>query len=239
MRNSWDEILKNKLEDFEVEPPADAWAGISKGIQTRKKKKAIWFLSIAAGIILLAGISWMFLKQETSSKELAQPEFENLPQVAESTLPVNPKKEDTTHLFTPEKPAFLPRKKSNKIPAPEKIQIPENQAGIAKIDSTSPSIQFPVNEVKEQFVYREENIDVKNLSEGIENSPISASESPEIQQIPAYSYSTLGNAFNLAGTILNNDTGWKEELTSTTRKVEVTASLGFISFKKQSTYKLQ
>ena len=62
-----DELFRGGLKDFASEPPAEIWGRIEKDIVTNRRKVIIpAFLRIAAGIILLAGITWIVWKSFNS-----------------------------------------------------------------------------------------------------------------------------------------------------------------------------
>ena len=60
-----DNLFKNKLEEFEKNPPQNLWSQIDDQLEPRKKKPIVWFLSVAASIILLFTIGWsVFLNED-------------------------------------------------------------------------------------------------------------------------------------------------------------------------------
>ena len=60
-----DELFRSKLDDFEQEPSARVWPGISAGLVATKRRTAlVSWLSIAASILVLAMIGVVYLKQK-------------------------------------------------------------------------------------------------------------------------------------------------------------------------------
>lgn len=62
-----DHLFKNKLEEFEKNPPQDLWNQIDEQLEPSRKKPIVWFLSIAASIILLFTIGLTILLNEDKS----------------------------------------------------------------------------------------------------------------------------------------------------------------------------
>jgi hypothetical protein len=61
-----DELFRSKLDDLEVTPSANVWAGIDAGLEKDRRRKAyIQFLSIAASIIVLFIIGVLFIPHGT------------------------------------------------------------------------------------------------------------------------------------------------------------------------------
>lgn len=60
-----DKLFQSALDDYEVAPSAKVWAGIAEELNAGKRK-SVWvpFLSIAAGIILLATVGVLFIPRE-------------------------------------------------------------------------------------------------------------------------------------------------------------------------------
>lgn len=84
--NKIDELFRNGLESHKASAPVGAWDKIEAGLPQKKKKGAIFWISIAASFTLLAAISWLALdnKQQTQpqpqqilSEKEAQPESLN------------------------------------------------------------------------------------------------------------------------------------------------------------------
>ena len=64
--NEFDELFRSKLDEFEIEPSAKVWPGIAEELRSAKHKKT-WmpWLSMAASIIVLAGIGLLFITPKT------------------------------------------------------------------------------------------------------------------------------------------------------------------------------
>lgn len=59
-----DNLFKNKLEDFEKSPASSLWDRIDKKIEQPKKRSPWIYLSIAASLLLLMSLSYIFLKND-------------------------------------------------------------------------------------------------------------------------------------------------------------------------------
>ncbi|MBO6662081.1 MAG: hypothetical protein JJ909_01715 [Roseivirga sp.] len=84
--NKIDELFRNGLESHKASAPVGAWDKIEAGLPQKKKKGAIFWISIAASFTLVAAISWLALdnkqqaqlqQQEILSEKEAQPESLN------------------------------------------------------------------------------------------------------------------------------------------------------------------
>ena len=86
-----DKLFRDGLMDFASEPPAEVWGRIEKDIVSGRRKIIIpVFLRIAAGIILLAGITWIVWKSFNPAEpkqvfsEINSPEPSNVVSASES-----------------------------------------------------------------------------------------------------------------------------------------------------------
>ena len=87
-----DKLFRDRLEHFKKSPPPQAWNRVNSGLYTRKSK-SLW-ISIAAGIAILLGASFLFWKAHEPPKELAsitigkvvQPAQENQPEISATSL---------------------------------------------------------------------------------------------------------------------------------------------------------
>lgn len=60
-----DELFRSKLDELEIKPSPNVWVEIEAGLEKDRRKKAyIPFLSIAASIVVLFTIGWLFMPQE-------------------------------------------------------------------------------------------------------------------------------------------------------------------------------
>ena len=84
--NKIDELFRNGLESHKASAPVGAWDKIEAGLPQKKRKGAIFWISIAASFTLVAAISWLALdnkqqaqlqQQEILSEKEAQPESLN------------------------------------------------------------------------------------------------------------------------------------------------------------------
>ncbi|AWV99314.1 hypothetical protein [Arcticibacterium luteifluviistationis] len=91
-----DELFRQKLSGFEMEPSLEAKERFLASINAEESsKKPFWFFSAAAAVILISGLSWFFLnnspKIDTNSAlaELSvESTIEETPKVLENTFPV-------------------------------------------------------------------------------------------------------------------------------------------------------
>jgi len=85
-----DKLFRDRLEHFKKSPPPQAWNRVNSGLYTRKSK-SLW-ISIAAGVVILIGASFLFWQSNETPQVLAsitvkpevQPTQENQP--ATSTI---------------------------------------------------------------------------------------------------------------------------------------------------------
>lgn len=64
----FDEAFRSKLEGFDVEPSAKVWPGITGGLESAKRRATLQpWLSIAAGIVVLIGVSILFIPKKTDT----------------------------------------------------------------------------------------------------------------------------------------------------------------------------
>ncbi|MTI40638.1 hypothetical protein [Fulvivirga lutimaris] len=59
-----DNLFKNKLEDFEKSPASSLWDRIDEKIEQPKKRSPWVYLSVAASLLLLMSLSYIFLKND-------------------------------------------------------------------------------------------------------------------------------------------------------------------------------
>lgn len=64
-----DNLFKNKLEDFEKSPASSLWDRIDEKIEQPKKRSPWVYFSIAASLLLLMSLSYMFLKNDSMIDE--------------------------------------------------------------------------------------------------------------------------------------------------------------------------
>ncbi len=83
----FEELLKDKLEKRSLSPSSETWSKLSERLDTyeqKSKSPIFWWLSIAAGLLIMITISVQFFGAETSE--------EVLPQVVEENISVEPRK---------------------------------------------------------------------------------------------------------------------------------------------------
>ncbi|HZY38020.1 MAG TPA: hypothetical protein VFE53_15290 [Mucilaginibacter sp.] len=63
-----DEVFRSKLDGFETEPSANVWPGISDELDSKNRRKTLvpW-LSIAASIVVLAGVGLFFIPKKANT----------------------------------------------------------------------------------------------------------------------------------------------------------------------------
>jgi hypothetical protein len=60
-----DKLFQSALDDYEIEPSAKVWTGITEELNAGKRKRSLApFLSVAAGVILLATAGLLFIPKE-------------------------------------------------------------------------------------------------------------------------------------------------------------------------------
>ena len=90
-----DELFRGEFENFAPPAPAEVWSRIEKDLAVERKKIRIpAFLRVAAGIILIAGISWLVWKSMHSTEQkqvlsetvTTEPEIKQEPQAKPQDL---------------------------------------------------------------------------------------------------------------------------------------------------------
>ncbi|MEQ8358624.1 MAG: hypothetical protein RH860_03990 [Cytophagales bacterium] len=71
--------FENKFKDFKSAPPLTVWKDIESGlVQKERRKKAIFFMRIAAGLLLLITALWFtFSNSDINENKLAKEEIKN------------------------------------------------------------------------------------------------------------------------------------------------------------------
>jgi len=99
-----DKIIREKLEDFSVLPPAHIWDDVQARLTAQKRKRRMAFVGwiSAAAVILLAFVGgWYFNETQNEGKVVA---------VQNENIIKNSKKTETTNNSTPEKAALAESK---------------------------------------------------------------------------------------------------------------------------------
>jgi Rieske Fe-S protein len=101
-----DKLFQSALDDYEIEPSAKVWEGISETMDAGKRKR-MWipFLSVAAGIVLLVTAGLLFLPRE---EVVVKPKNNAL---AKATVPV---KTPSVVKPTPVTPNIIQQNKNSK-----------------------------------------------------------------------------------------------------------------------------
>jgi len=64
----FDELFRAKLDGFEAEPSANVWPGIADELDSNKRRKTLGaWVSIAASILVLAGVGLFFIPKKTNT----------------------------------------------------------------------------------------------------------------------------------------------------------------------------
>ena len=67
----FEENIKSKLEERTLSPSSDAWSKLSDRLdaeENKSKKSVFWWLSIAAGLLVMVAVSVQFFSQEDSNQ---------------------------------------------------------------------------------------------------------------------------------------------------------------------------
>jgi hypothetical protein len=164
MKQQPDHLFRNKLENFQLRPSADAWSRIEAGLD-KQSNKALW-LKIAAGLLLLCIASvwiWKIQPVETDALVKTTPQAtEPAPDKLQSTQPEEPivagvdqnkkvEQEKTGKRNNRTVPAFTKSTTSADQqlavvePTPEEISVdviqPETEVLIAEVETTSTETQ--------------------------------------------------------------------------------------------------
>lgn len=71
-RHPLDELFSVKLEQFEIEPPAEVWARLEKNLEKKKKKRIfVWMIrtGLAASLVLVLATGWYLTMQKHAATE--------------------------------------------------------------------------------------------------------------------------------------------------------------------------
>jgi len=97
--NEFDDLFRSKLDNFEAEPPAQAWQNIDAELSGRKRKSIFPMLSIAASVLILLIAGVLFTPKKGTVKH-------NRPDSNKVAIKVKPevvKPGNSNPLITPEK----------------------------------------------------------------------------------------------------------------------------------------
>jgi len=140
----FEENIKDKLEKRTLSPAANSWSKLSERLEADEKKSRnpiFWWLSIAAGLIIMIAVSAHFFKSNTIQNEL--PQMVNDDEKQEQLEIKTPKPENTkaielvvedneNDLPAVENSKIIDSKKTTEKKQKTKIQLAENGAPIQK-----------------------------------------------------------------------------------------------------------
>src|ERR1700755_697527 len=69
----FDDLFRSRLDDLEVEPSAQVWAGIDATLDGKKRRSIIPMLSIAASIVVLIVAAILFIPKSETIKPGKKP----------------------------------------------------------------------------------------------------------------------------------------------------------------------
>ncbi len=118
----FDDLFRSKLENFEHEPSAGVWAGVTSGLEKKPKRSIAPLLGIAASIVVLVTAGILFIPH--TARINIKPQAQNkTPEVARQNVPdkadsVSPDAENLTAGNAPKekaaaKPAGRQRSRNN------------------------------------------------------------------------------------------------------------------------------
>lgn len=82
--NRIDELFRNGLEAHKTPAPIGTWNKIEAGLPQKKKKGAIFWISIAASFTLIAASGWLILNNQNQSVDTPKEILSNKPQEIDS-----------------------------------------------------------------------------------------------------------------------------------------------------------
>jgi hypothetical protein len=102
-----DDLFRSSLDELEIQPSAQVWAGITKQLDADKRKRSlVSFLSIAAGIILALVIGVLFMPKQVKVKnqnQLVNRVVKDVAPVIKNTpVTVQPNKKGAESVITPD-----------------------------------------------------------------------------------------------------------------------------------------
>ena len=99
-----DRIFRDKLSQFNAEPPAEVWNNINNKLsQDRKRRSIFWITRIAAGIAILTILSLSyFLIRTTPDKEMITGDESKVEKSTEETIPAITGREDEKKIIAQE-----------------------------------------------------------------------------------------------------------------------------------------
>jgi len=132
-----EQAIREKLEQFSVEPPAHVWSEIQAGIngQRRKKRKLYFTWAAAAAVVVFAFIAgWMF--------------NENMGKVETKLV------EDMSSHRNPAQSPALSETRQQKLPAADQVHAPvvsTEKMPIKKTNAVSKPVQVEENRLRKEF----------------------------------------------------------------------------------------
>lgn len=126
--NKIDELFRQKLSHQKLTPPPSAWAAVEQNLPGEKKRGIYFWISIAAGLLLICTLGWLVLSNDTestvpaqslastekSTDEIKEPELNNQALVAEKEATSDKTKILKEDIAEPSAPQILANNKKNK-----------------------------------------------------------------------------------------------------------------------------
>lgn len=133
----FEENIKDKLENRTLSPSTDAWSKLSERLDKEdktSKKPVFWWLSIAAGLLILIAISIQFFNGDDTEKLIPQvvekEAIENEFEIKESELQI----EKRPQLATEEYEEEVENEKTNSIREVQTIKLKKGTQNSPKIE---------------------------------------------------------------------------------------------------------
>lgn len=89
--NDTDELIRSKLENYSVTPPAHIWKQVQHQLESRKRKvRVLWYrVTAAAAVVVLAFLAGWYFNDNTVNQPVVSENATPTQQIERSTLPVN------------------------------------------------------------------------------------------------------------------------------------------------------
>lgn len=67
-QNNFEKELQRKLNELKIDPPETVWQGVAERIRKKERKRAIPYLFLLAGVLLLSGAYWFFTREHIATE---------------------------------------------------------------------------------------------------------------------------------------------------------------------------
>ena len=152
MMSQPDKLFRDRLEHFKKTPPPQAWDKVNSGLHTRSAKN-LW-ISIAAGLVILLGASFLFWQSHEPPKELASITVGKVEQPAQENQPGT----SATSLISEPAPTLI-------TPTTKRNNTQTGNINIAQ--STTETAQLPAEHIEEKSIAE------TTVADGINSSLVS------------------------------------------------------------------